>query len=485
MNNWVKLLNRECSLAFQVEVPYVNSSILPKMIGRLINNFWCESIAFGVYYKSFDLKGLAEAIKAKIISNPSFANENIADCYKLGDILVKSSTINESIKLDQYSNAQLLKLLNKFRDAYLNFLPYLVYPHAIERYFMEIISIALKNHLVVLNKENDFNYLYQLLTTPTIHEIDEQIDLLIVANKVKKEGWNKKNQQLIEKVKDKYVWQSFWTINAKPLTKDYFKNAIQAYVDGNLNLDFEIKFIKQGQINRKSKLVNVLKEIKAPGLLKAYVEMLQGYMYLRTYRKNIISKAHYLHLPLLAEIGRRMGIGKDIKLISYEEMINYLKNGDMVSQTVIKERKEAWAVLAIDGKISIISGKNSVITTAKKYKIEDVQQQISQKMVKGQPACLGKTTGKVKIIKNIKEFNKIHQGDVLITPMTTPDFVPVLRKVSAIITDEGGVTCHAAIVSREFNIPCIVGTGNATNVFKDGDLVKVDANKGIVTKLNI
>ena len=63
--------------------------------------------------------------------------------------------------------------------------------------------------------------------------------------------------------------------------------------------------------------------------------------------------------------------------------------------------------------------------------------------------------------------------------MTTPDYVLVMKKVAAIVTDEGGVTCHAAIVSREFNIPCIVGTSNATKVFNDGDLVEVDANTGI------
>jgi pyruvate,water dikinase len=62
--------------------------------------------------------------------------------------------------------------------------------------------------------------------------------------------------------------------------------------------------------------------------------------------------------------------------------------------------------------------------------------------------------------------------------MTSPDFIPILKKVSAIITDEGGITCHAAIVSRELKIPCIVGTKIATKVLKDGDVVEVDAQKG-------
>jgi len=479
MNNWVKLLNRECSLAFQVEVPLANRSILPKAIGIPINNFWCESIAFGVYYKVFELKGLANVIKNKIISNPRFAKDNIADCHKLGDVLLKSSDVANIIQLDNFTNSDLLTLLNQFREAYLNFLPYLVYPHAIERYFMEIISGELKSHLISIKKVGDFNRIYEILTTPTIHEIEEQIDLLKAAIELKKHGFNKKTKKLIEEVKNKYGWQPFWTITAKPLTFDYFKNAIEALADSNDNLIDEIASINQGQEERKKNLLTVFKEIKAPKTLKAYVDLLQGYMYLRTYRKNIISKAHYLHIPLLFEIGKRMGIGNDITLISYEEMINFLKNEEIVSEKVIKERKEAWAVLSIDGQISIISGKKSVENIAKKYGIEDVKQQASQKQVKGQTACLGKATGRARIIKNIREFGKIKQGDVLITPMTTPDYVPVMKKVAAIITDEGGVTCHAAIVSREFNIPCIVGTSNATKVFKDGDLVEVDANTGI------
>ena len=68
--------------------------------------------------------------------------------------------------------------------------------------------------------------------------------------------------------------------------------------------------------------------------------------------------------------------------------------------------------------------------------------------------------------------------------MTTPDFVPAMRNAAAIVTDEGGVTSHAAIVSREMNKPCIIGTKIATQVFKDGDVVEVDAEKGVVRKLN-
>ena len=75
---------------------------------------------------------------------------------------------------------------------------------------------------------------------------------------------------------------------------------------------------------------------------------------------------------------------------------------------------------------------------------------------------------------------KLEIGDILVSPMTRPELMPAVKRAAAIVTDEGGITCHAAIVSRELGIPCIIGTKNATRILKDGDKVEVDANHGVV-----
>jgi phosphohistidine swiveling domain-containing protein len=100
--------------------------------------------------------------------------------------------------------------------------------------------------------------------------------------------------------------------------------------------------------------------------------------------------------------------------------------------------------------------------------------------IKGRPAQQGKATGPVKIIRVKADTSKISQGDIMVTEMTNPDYVPYMKIAGAIVTDEGGATCHAAIASRELKVPCIVGTRVATKVLKDGDIVEVDADKGIV-----
>ena len=83
-----------------------------------------------------------------------------------------------------------------------------------------------------------------------------------------------------------------------------------------------------------------------------------------------------------------------------------------------------------------------------------------------------------------KDIPLMQRGEILISPMNMPDFVPAMEKAAAIIKDEGGILCHAAIISRELGIPCIVGTQHATKIFKDGDLVEVDAEKGVVRKID-
>lgn len=103
-----------------------------------------------------------------------------------------------------------------------------------------------------------------------------------------------------------------------------------------------------------------------------------------------------------------------------------------------------------------------------------------QVLLKGLGASPGIATGIVRIVKNMDELGKIQPGDILVTEMTSPDFVPAMEKSAAIITNKGGVTAHAAIVSRELGIPCIVGTGNATEVLKEGQKVTVDATQGVV-----
>ena len=88
--------------------------------------------------------------------------------------------------------------------------------------------------------------------------------------------------------------------------------------------------------------------------------------------------------------------------------------------------------------------------------------------------------GIVRVILSVKEVNEINYGEILVTTMTAPDYIVCMKIAGAVITDEGGMTCHAAIVSRELGIPCIVGTKIATEVLRDGDIVEIHGGRGTI-----
>jgi pyruvate,water dikinase len=101
-------------------------------------------------------------------------------------------------------------------------------------------------------------------------------------------------------------------------------------------------------------------------------------------------------------------------------------------------------------------------------------------LLHGLGAAPGSASGAARILTSLDDASRLSDGDVLVTHMTAPDWVPLMRRAAAIVTDSGGMTCHAAIVSRELGVPCVVGTGEATRKLRDGELVTVDATHGVV-----
>jgi pyruvate,water dikinase len=155
---------------------------------------------------------------------------------------------------------------------------------------------------------------------------------------------------------------------------------------------------------------------------------------------------------------------------------------DLAIQLEIHYGKPQDIEFAIEkGEIFIVQTRP--ITTIEKRINSDNKGSITDKgaaILSGLPASPGVASGVVKIINDLKDLDKIKKGDILVTEMTNPDMVVSMQKSSAIITDEGGLTAHAAIVSREMGIPCVVGTRLATQILKDGNIVTVDGYNGKV-----
>ena len=213
------------------------------------------------------------------------------------------------------------------------------------------------------------------------------------------------------------------------------------------------------------------------GKLKKLFDFVKLSITLRDLRKEYIFKAISLLSNSVREIFFRMGFDERDILYARAEDFENREYKDKGYIKTIKRRKNGAVVYYGQG----YSSEEYVDFEKTKTEILNIADTESVSTeIKGNSACAGKLKGTVKIVLSLKDFTKFKDGDVLVTSMTRPEFVPLMKKASAVITDEGGVTCHAAIISRELGLPCIIGTKNATRKLKDGDFVDVDANKGII-----
>ncbi|WP_405305497.1 phosphoenolpyruvate synthase [Methanobrevibacter sp.] len=166
------------------------------------------------------------------------------------------------------------------------------------------------------------------------------------------------------------------------------------------------------------------------------------------------------------------------RVLSDEELIELTEMGKRVQAHYGEPMDTEWA---FEKDMLFLLQARPITTLGNADEVAgDASSDLGDVLVRGLGASPGMASGTVKIILDIDELDKIKDGDIMVTTMTTPDMVPAMRRASGIVTDEGGVTCHASIISRELGIPCVVGTGDATTVLEENSGVTLDGKKGLV-----
>jgi phosphohistidine swiveling domain-containing protein len=178
--------------------------------------------------------------------------------------------------------------------------------------------------------------------------------------------------------------------------------------------------------------------------------------------------------PLFDKVAEKLKIPRELtSLITHEELVDILEGEKTITRQELEQRKKGCYFYLLDDKIVFSYDEISSLAGEDHSKKDSVT---------GDVAFEGKATGRIRIINNPKSISKFEEGDILVSINTNPSLMPAIRKAAAIVTNEGGILCHAAVISRELKIPCIIGTKIATKVFKDGDVVEVDAEEGVVRK---
>lgn len=257
--------------------------------------------------------------------------------------------------------------------------------------------------------------------------------------------------------------------NIGAFVKKYKWVGTHVFMGEPLNIE---KVNKELSENKREKTENVVQ------LSKEFEDSINIGSKLAFYRSFVVENADsviYDYWMVVEDFGKKYNLSYDeILLLGHKEIIKL--NNDGILPKDFKERENGFGVVLENKKMRIVIGQELEKMLRECHdKIDAVSE------LKGMVACRGGVIrGTVKIIEESKYISKIKKGDILVANETTPDYIIGMKTARAIITNQGGITSHAAITSRELNIPCIIGTKIATQVLKDGDLVEIDAEKGIV-----
>lgn len=287
----------------------------------------------------------------------------------------------------------------------------------------------------------------------------------------------------LEEICDRYFWLRNNYANGKPLKIIHFWEELQVILKEKTatEIKFERRAIEDyGQIlaEKQNTLKNQFKKINEVDLKRLNLIAL-GANWMDK-RKKINLMANYYLDQFLVNISDVSGIDEKILRFSIsDEVENYLQTG-VFNYDVVSSRTKGYAeIITRDGKDYILTGSDyKFIKSLILKEVLDKADKISE--FKGIVASPGEAIGVVRVVFDPHKVNNFNKGSILVAYMTRPDYVTLMHKAKAIITEEGGITSHAAIVARELGIPCIVGVPRITSRLKDGDLVEVDANKGVV-----
>ncbi|MDE1833366.1 MAG: hypothetical protein KGH58_03025, partial [Candidatus Micrarchaeota archaeon] len=240
-----------------------------------------------------------------------------------------------------------------------------------------------------------------------------------------------------------------------------------------------VRNIKNEKAKDQMGYEEVIKLLKPSKREKALFDRTRRLTYIKDF-KDDAKRVRFCDAQLIyGEIAKRMGMTlKEVSYMTADEITGFLGEGTKVDEGLIEERMNGFVLYYGKGHQVICVSGDGMRRTLEEigYKTAEVE----SGEIKGTVASQGYAKGRAIIVRSMSDLHKVKKGDIMVAIATVPDFVPAMERASGIIAEEGGITSHAAIVSRELRLPCIVGAANVTRIIRDGDILELDADNGVV-----
>ena len=381
----------------------------------------------------------------------------------------------KNIELSKISKAELLATYLNFIEIYTDKLNSSPLIDGFSLTTDKTIATKLHSVLKLQNLESEFHEIFARLTAPVFYSFltQEKIDLLKIAlTPIDSQA------ELVKLHQNTYFWIQNNYVNENILITKYFQEKLNELNKLPENeIQKELEYLSNTPIFNQKEKHKLIKQLKLPTDLVSLIEITDDFSYWQDERKKATFIAIHYISQILQEISKRTDYTmQELKYTLPSEMPLVFEN--KITKQELTKRFDYCLIVVTNGAYEITTNLQLI---QKLDAIGTNQKQNKQiKEIQGFSASLGIATGTVRILMSAQEIHKIKQGDILVTVMTRPDYLPAMAKAAAFITDEGGITCHAAIVAREMHKPCIIGTKVATTLLKDGDRVEVNANKGTI-----
>lgn len=403
---------------------------------------------------------------------------------KDSEVLYKKGLELKKIDWKKKTNKELKKVLDALLEKYQAITSpwYTQYP--LDEFFETGIEQQLSKYISVA--DHDFRKYVLIFTDPrAMTEVaEERWKLVTLAKELfkNKENLNKLSAPAAAKINThlkKFAYINRGLATSKPYG---FKDIVNRLKEIK-------KLLAQGQsintliYNSSEKKVRedfslALKRVKPKADFLKLIKQAREHSYMRNRRVEAFINCDYGADFLYREIARRAKFNPNwIMEVSIPEMYQALKGKPLPEKKEMRRRFKNYAMVVKNAETKLITNPQAIKKLEKQYfvKVKKARE------IHGVVACLGGIIrGRAKVCLDKSEIGKVKNGDILVAQFTTPDYVPAMEKSAAIVADQGGVSSHAAIVSRELGIPSVIATKIGTRLIKDNDLLEVDAHKGIV-----
>ncbi len=363
-------------------------------------------------------------------------------------------------------HSSLLALFIRYQKALIDYAPYFVSTFSVDDYVFPALTLDLKRHI----QPDKYDDMLKIISRPTILFGYQKYQQALVKAKsptdfarlIKKFRWIKEysfQERLLDlsaaKEDRKHLLQ-------EGLSKDVLRAPAICRRSRN-QLTAVLKTVRDTKLKMKIRFVNNYINIKT--------QRIENYKIFQTDFRNFFEK-----LLALMKINEPRANYEDMISLTDKEILAYLRNGRLPDLRAARKRfLRQYVSFSVKDHMEFIYDKKIISQIRRAFLSTR-----SVKEIRGNIVSRGKTRGRVKLVINKSDLARVKNGHILVSNFTTPEYIPAMKKAAAIITDDGGITCHAAIVARELSKPCVVGTKNATRLLEDGDLVEVDASQGIV-----